>query len=513
MRKLLILALAICARAAFGASLPTLNGNATNLTMWAPNGASLSAVVKGTPGQASLEVDSILTGPTQANTFSWDLIQGTLDVNGVGSVDIGNRGLQDSGDHNVLNWGSQQAYTSPSSVISIDWGNRLLETANGGTVDWANCFLEDLSQNLALNWNTRQATAVNGSLSVDWQNRDLVDLNATNSIAWGLRIAYQVAGQTAYTWSTGFQSQNTVFGTAASIAFGSSITNGISFDGGKAITLNQNGSAVLTVSNGIVGINTNAGPAQLNLASSSSNKVILSATAAFQQNTANGSNFIQYLDTNNSTPLFSVSGQGNVTAVGNGTFSQVQVTANNAYQFGSTRSQIISSKNGGVTFLNASGSLYADLNADSLILQTNTAALVLTNILANTNGPPAIFSATNGVLAIQTSQSGTTNVFDTYVNTNGDWNMPGVIKVQNGISSATTHTPVAVTVGASPFTFTCANSVATECYFSGATAYSITKNGAAVFGSLAGDCYFVLQTNSSCVITYTVAPTMFTNAW
>jgi hypothetical protein len=74
------------------------------------------------------------------------------------------------------------------------------------------------------------------------------------------------------------------------------------------------------------------------------------------------------------------------------------------------------------------------------------------------------------------------------------------------------HIPAAITVGASPFNFT-NNSVYTlECYFSGATAYSITKNGAAVYSSLAGDNYFLLAPTNRCAITYTVAPTMLTNA-
>lgn len=83
----------------------------------------------------------------------------------------------------------------------------------------------------------------------------------------------------------------------------------------------------------------------------------------------------------------------------------------------------------------------------------------------------------------------------------------------NSYSSLAPHTPVAVTVGASPFSFTNNNAGALECYFSGGTAFSVSKNGAAVYGSLIGDSYFVLQPTNKCVITYTVAPTFFTNAW
>lgn len=81
------------------------------------------------------------------------------------------------------------------------------------------------------------------------------------------------------------------------------------------------------------------------------------------------------------------------------------------------------------------------------------------------------------------------------------------------ISAIYSTTPVAVTVGASPFTFTNKTPVRINCYFSGTVAYSISLNGAAVYGSLAGDAYFILPPTNSCVITYSVAPTLFTNAW
>lgn len=84
-----------------------------------------------------------------------------------------------------------------------------------------------------------------------------------------------------------------------------------------------------------------------------------------------------------------------------------------------------------------------------------------------------------------------------------------------GFSSVNTgfHIPVAVSVGASPFSFTNNTTSALECYFSGATAFSVSKNGTGVYGSLAGDSYFVLQPTNNCTITYTVAPTFNTNTW
>ena len=89
----------------------------------------------------------------------------------------------------------------------------------------------------------------------------------------------------------------------------------------------------------------------------------------------------------------------------------------------------------------------------------------------------------------------------------------GVMTSTNGFVSYTPHTPAAVTVGTSPFSYTNNTTTAQECYFSGGTAYSVTKIGSAVYGSIIGNDYFVLQPTNYCTITYTVAPTLFTNAW
>lgn len=72
--------------------------------------------------------------------------------------------------------------------------------------------------------------------------------------------------------------------------------------------------------------------------------------------------------------------------------------------------------------------------------------------------------------------------------------------------------PVAVTLITNPFTLTNMTTIPLECYFSGSVAYSITKNGSAVYGSLAGDNYFILQPTNQCTITYTVAPSFKTNS-
>lgn len=79
--------------------------------------------------------------------------------------------------------------------------------------------------------------------------------------------------------------------------------------------------------------------------------------------------------------------------------------------------------------------------------------------------------------------------------------------------NANPHIPVAVTLGASPFLFANTTPNPLEVYFSGSVAYSVSKNNVGVFGSLASDGYLILQPTNACTITYTVAPTVFTNAW
>lgn len=78
--------------------------------------------------------------------------------------------------------------------------------------------------------------------------------------------------------------------------------------------------------------------------------------------------------------------------------------------------------------------------------------------------------------------------------------------------NANPHIPTAVTLTGSVFTFSNATPNVLECYFSGSVAYAVSKNGAGVFGSLASDGYMLLQPTNKVAITYTVAPTFFTNS-
>lgn len=90
----------------------------------------------------------------------------------------------------------------------------------------------------------------------------------------------------------------------------------------------------------------------------------------------------------------------------------------------------------------------------------------------------------------------------------------GLLIVSNSVATSGGK-PNAVTVGASPFVFVNTTGVNLECYFSStAVAYSISKNGAAVYPSLVGDDYLILQPTNSLTVTFSVTPpTLFTNAW
>jgi hypothetical protein len=88
------------------------------------------------------------------------------------------------------------------------------------------------------------------------------------------------------------------------------------------------------------------------------------------------------------------------------------------------------------------------------------------------------------------------------------------VTATNGFASYATHIPNAVSVGASPYSFTNTISVALECYFSDAAAYTLAKNGTTVLSGLTGDDYFVMQPGSYFTLTYSsTTPTVNTNAW
>lgn len=83
------------------------------------------------------------------------------------------------------------------------------------------------------------------------------------------------------------------------------------------------------------------------------------------------------------------------------------------------------------------------------------------------------------------------------------------------ITSQQSKTPRAVTVTASPFTFANNTPNVLECYVvaGGTVSFSLAKNGVTIKSGLTGDGYYLLQPTNKVTVTYTVAPTMFTNAF
>jgi hypothetical protein len=128
-------------------------------------------------------------------------------------------------------------------------------------------------------------------------------------------------------------------------------------------------------------------------------------------------------------------------------------------------------------------------------------------------------SGSDGLLYFNMTQTGADGVgfqengvtFDTFKTTG---NTVTNTVFSGGISTTNiSHISSAVTVGASPFNFTNTTPFCEKYRTSGATAYSVSVNGVGVFGSLAGDIGDTLQPGEFLTITYTVAPTLYTNAW
>jgi hypothetical protein len=85
----------------------------------------------------------------------------------------------------------------------------------------------------------------------------------------------------------------------------------------------------------------------------------------------------------------------------------------------------------------------------------------------------------------------------------------GTLTATNGFASYAPHTPVAVTVGASPFSYTNNTTTAQEVHVGGGTITTISKMGVTIPDNIVN----TLQPTNYIVITYTLAPTMTTNAW
>jgi hypothetical protein len=87
----------------------------------------------------------------------------------------------------------------------------------------------------------------------------------------------------------------------------------------------------------------------------------------------------------------------------------------------------------------------------------------------------------------------------------------GPVTANVGIGAIGQPAPAAVTLGASPATFTNPGATTLNCFITGSVAYSVALSGVTIYGSLVGDSYVPLEPGKSIVITYSVAPTVTTN--
>ena len=109
----------------------------------------------------------------------------------------------------------------------------------------------------------------------------------------------------------------------------------------------------------------------------------------------------------------------------------------------------------------------------------------------------------NGAFAVGSATTPSIQVLSTNVY------VQGTFTISNGIASYINHTPVAVTVDASPFSYTNNTPSAQEVHVGGGTITTISKMGV----TLPDNVVNTLQPTNYIVITYTLAPTMTTNAW
>lgn len=206
---------------------------------------------------------------------------------------------------------------------------------------------------------------------------------------------------------------------------------------------------------------------------------------------------------------------------------------------------------GGVTNPASSSSILINTNGslafyNALLTFTNTTSGT-TNILFNGTGSSGTFTSViyaNGVLDVNSSLTtviaSAQGVFiqvplggGNYISCNGNFvgilktltcsaaasfsgavTMGSTLALTNGINSVGSHIPAAVTVGASPFSFTNQTPVALHMHILDAAAYSVTLNGVSIVSSFTGPYPDVLQPTNIWTITYlSTAPTLVTNTW
>lgn len=282
----------------------------------------------------------------------------------------------------------------------------------------------------------------------------------------------------------------------------------------------------------LFGISLNAAPYQGNVyttnttaqANAAAAPVGVNVTTAGSANTAVGSGAFQLAGGNDNSAFGLDAVQANMTGTGNSGFGYQALIGNLSGSFNigigyGAGSALLLSSNIDIGNFGLAGDVQV-IRIGSGQLTTYIAGAItgngggLTNLNANqfTNGIG--YLGTNSAIPIIPSglDPTGTNLYSSAL-ISGSLTNQGSMTASNGFASYAQHVPAAVTVGASPFSYTNVSPIAQSCYLSGATAYAVALNGVTVYASLAGDSYVMLQPTNVVKVTYTVAPTLLTNSW
>jgi len=122
------------------------------------------------------------------------------------SVDWGSRLLVRSSGDTTVDWGGHTLLRS--SIAALDWSNRIAyDGFTSSSINWNTRRLWDADPNgagfnvVSLDWNDRKAYAINGNTSIDWENKALYDNNVTASLEWDRRKLNTDNGTLALTWA------------------------------------------------------------------------------------------------------------------------------------------------------------------------------------------------------------------------------------------------------------------------------------------------------------------------
>ena len=117
-------------------------------------------------------------------------------------IDWGNNVMNDSSTVLSVDWANRLLYDETGGFTSVVWsggpgGRQLIDGSGASSLKWEGRELYDSTSFTALNWNERKAYATNGSTIVlNWANNSLLDSGGPLSIDWENRKIYNTNGAT-----------------------------------------------------------------------------------------------------------------------------------------------------------------------------------------------------------------------------------------------------------------------------------------------------------------------------